>query len=105
MGDLPHDARSRRKLVIQTHTAQLDVSDAVQLDVEFGIPRLPDGGQRLTLVFIIGEEVQLVLYDRAAQGHAGLLIRVRKDAMQHRVFRVELAVAKVTEERSRKRVR
>ena len=64
--------------MIDTDARQLHVSDALQLDVERGIRRLPDGGQRLVLVFVVGEEVKLVLHDRPAGGAADLLIRVRE---------------------------
>ena len=94
----------RRKLLVQPHAAQLDGMKALQRDVECRVRRVPDGRQRLVLVFIIGEEVELVLQDRPAVRPADLLIRVGQDALQHRIWRVELAVPKAAHERSRKQV-
>ena len=105
MGDLPHQAHRRRQLLIEPHAAKLHVSDAVQLDVEPRIRCRPDRGQRLALVFIVAEEMQLVLDDRAAQRAADLLILVGQDAFQHRVGRVPRAVAEVADERTAQQVR
>src|SRR5881296_1514872 len=104
MGHLSHQTHLRRQLLVKTHPSQLDVSDTVQLDVEFRVRRVPDGGQRLTLVFVVGEKVQLVLPDRTAEGPTDLLVRVGEHAEQHWIRSVELAVAKVPEKRSQESI-
>ena len=94
----------RRQLLIHTHACQFHVSDAVQRDVEGGVWCLPDGRQRLVLVFVVGEVVKLVLHNRAARGAADLLVRVGHDLVQHRIGRVPVAVPEVADEGTRKRV-
>ncbi len=104
VGHLPHQTHLRRQLIVQAHASQLHVRDALQLDIECRVRRLPDRGQGLALVFIVGEEVERVLHDRAAVRPADLLIRVGHDHAQHGIFRVEGAVPEVANKRSGKHV-
>src|SRR4029078_12232619 len=92
------------QLVYYADTAKVDVPDAAQRDVESRIRRIPDRGQRLALVFVVGKEVQAVLQDRTAERPADLLVRVGQHLLQHRIRGVELAVAEVADQRSGKHV-
>ena len=101
---LGHQVRFGRQLVIEAHACHLDARDAAPGNVEGGIRRVPDGGERLVLVIDIPEEVHLVLPDRTAEGSGPLLVRVRNDEVQHGILGVELAVAEIADERSRRLV-
>ena len=85
--ELPHHARLRRQLIVETHAALLLVVGAGQRDVERRVRRVPDAGPRLALVFVVGEVVQLVLDDRAAKRRAELLVVDGLDAVQDRILR------------------
>src|SRR5437867_11918113 len=95
MAQLPHQMRVRGQLMVHAHAGELDVSDPIQLDVELRVRRVPDRGERLTLVFIIAEEMRLVLRDRAADGPADLLIGVREDAVEYGILGVPVAVPEI----------
>ena len=104
MHHLPHQTHLWRKLIVQAHASQLHVCDALQLDIECRVRRLPDRGQRLALVFVVGEEVKLVSHNPPAVRPADLLIRVGNDHAQHGIRCVEGAVPEVANKRSGKHV-
>ena len=85
MVDLAHQAHLRRQLLVEAHAGQVDVMRTVQRDVERGIRRRPDRRQRLMLVFVVGEVVQLVQDDRSADGAADLLVLVGDLRVEHRI--------------------
>ena len=63
---------------------------------------MPREGSRLPLELVVGEVVELVLDDRAAEGEAELLIRVRKNRVEHRVGRIQAGVPEVGTEGTRR---
>ena len=102
--DLGHRAHSRRELIVQAAAADLPVVRPLQRDVEERVRRAPDAGPRLLLVFIVGEEVQLVPQHGAADGRAVLLVVDRFHlpvGADGAIWRIEQAVAKVASEQPR----
>ena len=102
---LGHQVRPGRQFIIQTHAGHLDARHRALRNIERRIRRVPDRCDRLVLVVEVAEEVHLVLADRTAEGRRPLLIRIRHDDVQHGIGLVELAVAEVAHEGSRRPVR
>ena len=97
---LAHQTHARRQLIVEAPAAQLHRLVALELDVERRIRRVPDARARLALVLEVPEEVQLVAQDRTAERERDLLVVDRHHAVQHRVLRVEPAVAEVAADRA-----
>src|SRR6266550_9386561 len=100
MRDLAHHAHPRRQFLVQAETGELDGVRPVERDVEGREWRVPDGGQRLVLVLVVPEEVQLVAHDRSANRGAVLLVLVRQHYAQDGIRLVPAAVAEVADKRS-----
>src|SRR4026207_1341691 len=95
-GNLAPDSRPGRQPLVDPRAALLLVVRAIQCDIERGIRCVPDAGSRFALVFVVDEEMQLVLHDRTAKGSAVLLVVNWLDNVQDWILRVEAAVAKIT---------
>ena len=76
----------------------VDLPDSVTLNA--GYSRVPDAGQRVPLVLEVAEVMQPVLNDRTADRGAELLVAHRHDDSEHRIFRIQLAVAEIGAEQS-----
>ena len=62
-------------------------------------------GERFALVLVVHEEMNLVLPNRAPEREAGLLIRVRQDALGDEIGGIELVVAEIPVRRAPGRIR
>ena len=102
--ELAHDPRLRRQLIIEPAAPFFLRVGAGQVDVELGVRGVEDEGPRLALVFEVAEVVQFVLHERTAEHGAELLVVDRLDTVQHRIRRVEAAVAEIASHQARHRV-
>src|SRR5215467_9887690 len=98
VGYLPHQPQLRRQLIVETYASQLNGCRTLQLDIERRVRRLPDGSQRLVLIFIVGEEMKLVMHDWPTVCPADLLIRVGNDLLEHGIRGVHRTIPEVSNE-------
>src|SRR5688572_6201903 len=105
MRDLAHQAHIRGELVVESSSAELHAVVAVELDIEAWKGRVPDAHARLAFVFEVSEEVQPIAKDRTARGKCDLLVVDGNHSIQHRVFGVESATAKVSPHRTGQHIR
>ena len=78
-----------RQLIVDPHAADIAGLLPVQLRVERRVPRRPGAGQRVLLVLVVDEVMQLVLENRTADRRAVLLIADGEHLVGDRIGRVE----------------
>src|SRR5262249_41003578 len=94
-----------RKFIIQSPHELVYPARKVHIHIEGLVGTVIAKGLRLMLVFITGEKMNAVLYDRATQRSAQLLVRIGEHALRYKIGGVERIVAEISGERAGEDIR
>src|SRR5712691_7395804 len=90
-----HQSLPTGPLLVYARTQKIRAVDDVQSLVPYGVGRDVGKALRLALVFVVREEVKLVLDDRTAKCEAQLLVRIRQHRLVDRIGRIEYVISEV----------